>query len=118
MRVALSCLLLALASAFAQEIPEVIPFPISGSSLPRAPAPSPSPSPSPSPMTTPARKVALRFALPPLEGTISLGIFDQNGKLLRVLHREDTISAFTAGHDALETSWDGTDDNGNALPNG
>jgi len=60
----------------------------------------------------------LRFALPPLEGTISLGVFDQAGKLVRVLHREDTLSAFSAGHDALETSWDGTDDNGNPLPNG
>ena len=60
----------------------------------------------------------MRFALPPLEGTISLGIYDHDGKLVRVLHREDAISEFTAGHDALETVWDGTDDEGNPLPNG
>jgi hypothetical protein len=96
--------LLALAAVIAQE--------------PSASSPSPSPSPTPSPSVAPPRKVTLRFALPPLEGTISLGIYDQNGKLVRVLHREDEIAEFTPGHDALETSWDGTDDNGHPLPNG
>jgi len=66
----------------------------------------------------PARTVALRFAPPPMEGTISLGIYDAKGKLVRVLHREDAFSEFTAGHDALETSWDGNDDEGKPLPPG
>jgi hypothetical protein len=56
--------------------------------------------------------------LPPLDGTISLGIYDQSGKLVRALDREDTVSDFTQGHDALETSWDGTDSNGDPLPPG
>lgn len=76
---------------------------------------SPGPSPSPSPARS--RQVLLRFALPPLDGTISLGIFDRTGKLVRTLHREDAISEFTPGHDALETTWDGNDDGGNPLPN-
>ena len=46
---------------------------------------SPGPSPSPSPARS--RQVLLRFALPPLDGTISLGIFDRTGKLVRTLHR-------------------------------
>jgi len=75
-------------------------------------------SPTPSPTAGPLRTVSLRFALPPLEGTISLGIYNHDGKLVRTLHREDTISEFTAGHDALETTWDGTNDEGNPLPNG
>jgi hypothetical protein len=37
---------------------------------------------------------------------------------VRVLQREDAVSDFTAGHDALETTWDGTDDDGKSLPNG
>ncbi|MGH7938491.1 MAG: hypothetical protein ACRD5Z_26415, partial [Bryobacteraceae bacterium] len=74
------------------------------------------PPPSPSPL--PTRLVRLHFALPPLDGTISLGIYGTNGKLVRVLHREDEISDFTAGHDALETTWDGNDDAGNPLPAG
>src|SRR5690242_860945 len=102
MRVVLCCLLLVLTSAFAQESPPPTTSPS-----------SPPPSPSSSPSGTPARKVGLRFALPPLEGTISLGIFDHAGKLIRVLHREDSISDFTVGTDALETSWDGMDDDGN-----
>jgi hypothetical protein len=72
-------------------------------------------SPSPSP---PPRLVRLHFALPPLEGTISLGIYDLSGKLVRVLHREDEISDFSTGHDALETTWNGEDDDGNPLPAG
>jgi hypothetical protein len=79
---------------------------------------SPTLSPSPSPSAPPLRSVPLRFALPPMDGTISLGIYDHEGKLVRVLHREDTISEFTAGHDALETVWDGNGENGNPLPNG
>jgi hypothetical protein len=53
-----------------------------------------------------------------MEGTISLGIYNTDGKLVRVLHREDALSEFTAGHDALETDWDGTDDDGKSLPAG
>jgi hypothetical protein len=108
MRIALCCLFLGLGSAFAQESPS----PTASTS------PIPSSSFSPTPPSIPERKIELRFALPPLEGTISLGIFDHAGKLVRVLHREDSISEFTAGTDALETTWDGTDDNGNALSNG
>jgi hypothetical protein len=100
MRVAVFLCLLGLTTALAQE------------------SPSPSASPSPALTTNPARNVLIRFALPPLAGTISLGIFDRDGKLVRVLHREDQIADFTQGHDAPETSWDGTDDEGNPLPVG
>ncbi|MEO8043705.1 MAG: FlgD immunoglobulin-like domain containing protein [Spartobacteria bacterium] len=82
-----------------------------------SPTPSSSPTVTPSP-TAPSRHVPLRFALPPLDGTVSLGIYNDAGKLVRVLHREDEVSDFTAGHDALETEWDGTDDQGNPMPNG
>jgi hypothetical protein len=68
--------------------------------------------------TPPPRLVRLHFALPPLEGTISLGIYDAQGKLVRVLHREDELSDFTLEHDALATSWDGNDDAGHPLPPG
>ncbi len=72
----------------------------------------------PSPPVPAPRVIRLHFAAPPLAGTISLGIYDQAGKLVRVLHREDTISDFTEGHDALETTWDGNSDAGLPLPNG
>lgn len=81
-------------------------------------APAPSASATVSPPGSPHRSAVLRFALPPLDGTISLGIYDAAGKLVRVLHREDSVSDFTAASDALETTWDGTDDAGNPLPNG
>src|SRR5450432_2040740 len=82
-------------------------------------APSPAISPAVSPLPSPPpRNVPLRFALPPLEGTISLGIYDGAGKLVRVLHREDAVTDFTAGNDALETDWDGNDEEGHPLPSG
>ena len=102
----------ALASSQAQESPTPTP-----AATPEI-TPSPTPTLPPSPPPPPPRNVSLRFALPPLDGTISLGIYDATGKLVRVLHREDAVADFTAGHDALETSWDGTDDEGNPLPNG
>ena len=60
----------------------------------------------------------ISFLPPPLEGTISLGIYDAKGKLVRVLHREADLDAFEAGKDALMTSWDGTNDAGEKMPPG
>ena len=77
-----------------------------------------SPSPSPSPSETAARSVRISFLPPPLDGTISLGIYDAKGKLVRVLHREADINEFTIGNDALSTTWDGKDDAGENVPAG
>ncbi len=79
----------------------------------------PSPTATSTPTASPVpRLVRLHFVPPPMEGTISLGIYDAGGKLVRVLDREDGIEDFTAGHDALETTWDGNDDHGQSLPAG
>ena len=70
---------------------------------------SPTPEPKPSPSE---RSVRITFLPPPLDGTISLGIYDAKGKLVRVLHREADINEFNIGADALSTRWDGKDDRG------
>ncbi len=122
--VVLLCSWLLLTSGWAQEpvSPAVTPAlaPTLSPILSPTPSPTLAPRTTPSPTATaaPARSIVLRFALPPLEGSISLGIYDQAGKLVRVLQRESGVDQFTAGHDALETSWDGTDDDGQPLPNG
>ena len=95
-------------TTFAQDSPT--PSPIAS----LAPAETPSPSPS----ASPARSVRLRFVPPPMEGTISLGIFDEKGKLVRVLHREAKIDNFSAEADGLSTTWDGKNDVGGDLPPG
>jgi hypothetical protein len=79
---------------------------------------SPEQTPSPLPSASAARSVALRFVPPPMEGTISLGIFDSNDKLVRVLHREAKIDNFTIDENALKTTWDGKNDAGEDLPSG
>jgi hypothetical protein len=62
--------------------------------------------------------VRISFLPPPLDGTISLGIYDAKGKLVRVLHREADINDFKIGTDALSTTWDGKDDAGGIVPAG
>ena len=64
------------------------------------------------------RKVRISFLPPPLEGTISLGVYDSKGKLVRVLHREAELDSFDVGADALHTKWDGKDDAGENAPPG
>src|SRR5207237_2713472 len=96
--------------ALAQESPSPIPSP--------AASPEQTPSPSPSPSATAGRSVALRFVPPPMEGTISLGIFDSNDKLVRVLHRESKVDNFTIDENSLKTTWDGKNDAGEDLPPG
>jgi hypothetical protein len=53
-----------------------------------------------------------------MEGTISLGIFDERGKLVRILHRAARIDNFTVEADALGTTWDGKSDSGEDAPPG
>jgi hypothetical protein len=62
--------------------------------------------------------VRITFLPPPLEGTLSLGIFDKAGKLVRTLHREATTKDFVVGLNGLITWWDGKDDAGALMPAG
>jgi hypothetical protein len=74
---------------------------------------------SPSP-TAPAggKSVRISFLPPPIEGTLSLGIYDRAGKLVRVLRREADLDEFEIGQDSLSTSWDGKNDAGESVPAG
>ena len=58
------------------------------------------------------------FLPPPMEGLISLGIYNGAGKLVRVLHREATAAEFVAALDGFITHWDGLDDAGKPEPPG
>jgi hypothetical protein len=82
-------------------------------------SPTPAGSPTASPASTPAvRSIRISFLPPPLEGTISLGIYDERGGLVRVLHEEADLDEFTIGEDGLVTKWDGKNDAGDDLPTG
>src|SRR6266404_4353380 len=93
--------LISLCAAFGQEAPSTTPTP-----------------PAPSPNLSPTRSVRISFVPPPLEGTISLGIYDSNSKLVRILHQEAELNEFAIGADALVTQWDGQKDDGEDLPAG
>ena len=110
---------LSVATAFAQS-PAPTPSPIempSPSATTTASA-SPSANPTSSLTSTTARNVPLRFVPPPMEGTISLGIWDSNDKLVRVLHRESPIDTFEVEENSLSTTWDGRNEAGEDLPAG
>lgn len=64
--------------------------------------------------------VPLTFVPPPLENaTYSIGIHDvKSGKLVRRLCEAAGQGTFKTGLNGLITSWDGKDDDGNALPPG
>src|SRR5262245_51670443 len=117
----LSCVAFA-AIAAAQESPTLIP----STTAEESPSPTispeqstiPSPTPEQTPLPSPTRSVRISFVPPPIEGTISLGIYDQAGKLVRILHQNAQLDDFTIGADALATRWDGKDDGQQDLPAG
>lgn len=81
---------------------------------------------SPTPTATPtvsstlpaARSIRISFLPPPLEGKISLGIYNEWDQLVRILHQEADLDEFTIGADALVTKWDGKDQDGFDSPPG
>lgn len=79
---------------------------------------TPSPTPEQAPSVSPVRSVRISFVPPPLEGTISLGIYDMTGKLVRVLHQQAQLNEFAVGADGLVTQWDGKNDDEQDLPAG
>ena len=108
--------------AAAQESPIPVPSTTaeesaSGSVSPQQSVPlSPTPTQTPSP--APSRRVRISFVPPPLKGTISLGIYDKTGKLVRVLDQQTQLNQFAIGADGLVTEWDGKNDNEQDLPAG
>src|SRR5262245_3435921 len=115
-----SCVALA-AIAVAQESPAPAPSSTPGES----PSPSispeqmvPSSTPEETPSLSPAKSVRISFVPPPMDGTISLGIYDQTGKIVRVLHQNAQLNDFAIGADALVTRWDGKDDGLQDSPSG
>jgi hypothetical protein len=110
------------AIAAAQESPTATPSPTPGESPSVSISPEqsvpPSPTPEQTPSPSPARSVRISFVPPPMDGTISLGIYDQTGKIVRVLHQNAQLDDFTIGADALATRWDGKDNQHQDLPAG
>jgi hypothetical protein len=111
-------------AVFAQESPSPSPSskpeesPAISISISPAESVAPPPAPQQTPSASPARNIRISFVPPPLEGRISLGIYDSKGKLLRVLHHEADMNEFKIGADSLVTQWDGKNDKGEDSPPG
>jgi hypothetical protein len=109
-------------SAAAQETspaPSAAALPVPSVVFPAAsPTASPPASPTPTPSLLKKTGVKIQFLPPPMEGTISLGIYDHTGKLVRILHRAATGDEFVAALDGYITHWDGLDDAGQPMPPG
>ncbi|HEY5704698.1 MAG TPA: FlgD immunoglobulin-like domain containing protein [Terrimicrobiaceae bacterium] len=61
------------------------------------------------------REQRFAFALPEVEGRISLGVFDSEGKLVRTLCVGAQETDFVVGLNGLITTWDGENDEGQPL---
>lgn len=62
--------------------------------------------------------IDVRFVPPGASGTVSLGIYDASGKLVRVLCDEWTFDKFREDFNGLATTWDGRDASGARAPAG
>jgi len=113
---------LAVSISFAQESATPIPSPTTEESpavsVPPADSGTPAVAPEPTASASPVRNIRISFVPPPLEGKISLGIYDSKDNLVRVLHKESDVNEFQIGADALVSHWDGRNDNGENLPAG
>lgn len=66
----------------------------------------------------PKGEVQISFTPPPMDGVITMGVFDSNKKLVRVLHTGATEKDFKIGLNGFITRWDGRDDAGADAPAG
>ena len=57
-------------------------------------------------------------ALPELEGAVTLGIFSEEGALVRLLCRDAPVESIPAGLNGLIITWDEKDDQGHPVPAG
>jgi hypothetical protein len=98
----------------------IVPLSLFAISVAAQESPAPTPTPTPSATATPAsaRSVRISFLPPPMEGTISLGIYDCENKLVRVLVDQGEVDEFEVGADALIVKWDGKNDHDEDLPAG
>lgn len=60
----------------------------------------------------------IRFVPATGSGTVSLGIYDRDGRLVRVLCDEWPFGRFRVGLNGLSTTWDGNDNAGQPVPEG
>jgi hypothetical protein len=60
----------------------------------------------------------LLFVPPPIEGVISLGVYDGKGKLVRVLKKAAELDSFKSASDGLVIDWDRNDSQRKPVPNG
>lgn len=105
---------LGLTTALAQESPS----PTATATPTATSTPTASPTATATPTPGPVRSVRISFVPPPLDGTISLGIYDREGKLARVLVAQGSVDEFDVGADALSAKWDGKNDSDEDLPPG
>jgi len=56
------------------------------------------------------------FIPPPVQGVISLGVYDEKGKLVKVLKKAADISSFKSSLNGLYVDWNWTDAEGKPVP--
>lgn len=66
----------------------------------------------------PAASQTFAVAIPAMEGPITMGIFEEDGRMVRLLCRDAPVSSLPAGLNGLIMTWDEKDEAGLPVPTG
>ncbi len=70
------------------------------------------------PLPLPTNQVSVELAAPPLDGTVSIGVYDAAGKCIRVLFKNTASDAIPSALNGFLVVWDGLTADGTAVPKG
>ena len=70
------------------------------------------------PLPAPKNQISVELAPPPLEGTVSIGVFDSAGKCIRVLAKGVDQESIPSALNGFQIIWDGKNEAGGIAVNG
>lgn len=70
------------------------------------------------PLPPPTDQVSVELAPPPLDGTVSIGVFDSTGKCIRVLYKSADSDSIPSALNGFLITWDGKTDAGTSAAKG
>ncbi len=70
------------------------------------------------PLPPDLNRVTAELAAPPIEGTVSIGVFDKTGKCVRVLYKNTVQDRIPAALNGYLVTWDGKNDAGMLVEKG
>ncbi len=70
------------------------------------------------PLPLPTNQISVELAAPPLDGTVSIGVFDASNKCIRVLSKSADSESIPSALNGFLVVWDGLTSDGTVAPKG